>query len=174
MKRIYDWQEIATEFRDTLVLGNGASMAVHSGFGYNSLKEAAEKLGYLTSEVQQIFDQLGTSDFELVLELLWRAREVNKALGTHETKTSRAYIRVKYALIKTVQTVHCTYQDAERHLNPIQQFMGRFRTVLSLNYNLVAYWALLHGNNSRGECHKFKDCFSYGAFNPHELSIEEL
>jgi hypothetical protein len=40
--------------------------------------------------------------------------------------------------------------------------MQRFETVVSLNYDLIVYWAAQHGNNSLGQW--FKDCFVRGTF----------
>ena len=40
--------------------------------------------------------------------------------------------------------------------------MQRFETVVSLNYDLIVYWAALYGNNILGRW--FKDCFVDGVF----------
>lgn len=162
------WEEIADDFTDALVLGNGASVAVHRGFDYGSLKKAAEKEDFLTIEVQEVFNQLGTDDFELVLELLWRAGRVNEALGVKEDRTGRAYKFVRDALISTVRKVHCSYWDAEPYFASINQFMGRFEYVFSLNYDLIPYWALLAANETHGG-NRFKDCFGYGGIFAEDL-----
>lgn len=39
---IHKWEEVADDFKDTLVLGNGASIAIHNGFEYGSLLEKAQ------------------------------------------------------------------------------------------------------------------------------------
>ncbi|UFI43549.1 DUF4917 family protein [Pseudomonas savastanoi] len=39
MPEIVDWAHIAEQYTDTLLLGNGASMALHPGFGCGSLIE---------------------------------------------------------------------------------------------------------------------------------------
>lgn len=164
------WEDIADDFGDVLVLGNGASVAVHRGFDYGSLKEAAEDGGFLTPEVQEVFEQLGTDDFELVLELLWRAGRVNEALGVEEDRTGRAYKLVRDALIKTVRRVHCSYWEAEPYFTSISQFMSRFEYVFSLNYDLIPYWALLAANETHGG-NRFKDCFGYGGAFTEDLGI---
>ena len=44
MNKLVEWQHIAGEADwNTLVLGNGASMAVCPGFGYEPLLQAAKK-----------------------------------------------------------------------------------------------------------------------------------
>ena len=64
--KLQEWWDIQDDFGDTLVLGNGASVAVHEGFEYRSLRKTAEKEGFLSEQVREVFEQLGTDDFELV------------------------------------------------------------------------------------------------------------
>lgn len=161
MPKLHDWKDIADDFGDTLVLGNGASVALYEGFRYDSLREAAEERGFITSAVQQVFDHLGTEDFELVLNMLWHAEHVNRALDVEEDITKQAYADVREALVRAVREVHCTYEDVEPYLSAIHNFIGRFQTVLSLNYDLVVYWAMLAGN-TEFEASRFKDCFTDG------------
>jgi hypothetical protein len=161
LPKLHDWKDVADRFKDTLVLGNGASMAVYSNFGYNSLREVAIEEGFVTPAVQEVFDYLGTEDFELVLNMLWHAEHVNSALGVEELVTKQAYDEVREALVRAVRYVHCDYEIAEPHLPAIYGFMGAFRTVLSLSYDLIAYWAMLAGNEELGR-YRFKDCFTDG------------
>jgi len=85
MPAIHQWSEIREQFAGgALLLGNGASMAIHPGFGYGSLRQAAEDNGHITPEVSEIFRAFDTPDFELVLRRLWEATSVNKALGIEQ------------------------------------------------------------------------------------------
>jgi hypothetical protein len=161
LPELYAWDDIADRFKDTLVLGNGASMAVHRGFGYESLREVAYDEGFITPAVQQVFDHLDTRDFELVLNMLWHAESVNRALEVEENVTKQAYEEVKEALVKAVRHVHCEYETAEPQLPAIYNFMALFSTVLSLSYDLIVYWAMLAGNEQLGT-NRFKDCFTDG------------
>ena len=52
-----------------LLLGNGFSIACDPVFRYESLYEAAVKEG-LSKRAQQLFDRLGTNNFEGVMRLL--------------------------------------------------------------------------------------------------------
>ena len=45
MPKILPWDVLSNDFQDGLLLGNGASMAVHGGFGYANLFEEAVRLG---------------------------------------------------------------------------------------------------------------------------------
>ena len=62
------------------------------------------------------------------------------------------------ALIKTVREVHTDYSYAESDLPFIYDFTKGFKTVCSLNYDLIFYWAAMYGN-SVPDGHVFKDCF---------------
>jgi hypothetical protein len=154
---IHPWREIAADFRDSLIVGNGASIAVSAGFAYTSLFSAAAAAGRLPPPVAQVFARFQTEDFELVLRRLWQATAVNRALGLPDGPVEEAYRGVRQALIETVQATHISYADALPHLTPIYRFMQGFGTVISLNYDLLVYWAAMLGNDALGNW--FKDGF---------------
>lgn len=161
MPEILQWAEIQENFQGgALLLGNGASMAVHPTFGYASLREAAQATGHLTQAVDEVFTSFGTDDFELVLRHLWQASLVNHALQVAPGKVEDAYRQVRAALIATVRDVHIPYDDASAHFEAIYTFMRGFKTVLSLNYDLIVYWSMMAGNNVLGRW--FKDGFQQG------------
>lgn len=157
---IQKWNDIKADFKDGLLLGNGASMAVHKEFNYGSLFEAAQERGHLTPQVAAIFDAFKVNDFELVLRSLWQAKVVNEKLGERVTKVVEAYHEVRTALIATVRDVHISHEDALPHLEPIYTFMHQFKTVVSLNYDLLVYWALMQSHGELGIW--IKDCFGKG------------
>ena len=45
----------------------------------------------------------------------------------------------------------------------IYNFMKRFKTVISLNYDLIIYWARMYGQDIKDR-HSFKDCFISSSF----------
>lgn len=161
MPEILKWGEIKDGFKDgTLLLGNGASMAIHQPFGYESLRSAAQEAEHITQPVADVFTAFGTDDFELVLRRLWQASLVNQALQVEPGKVEEAYQQVREALISTVRDIHISYDAASPHFEAIYTFMQGFQTVLSLNYDLVGYWAMLAGNQKLGRW--FKDGFQKG------------
>ncbi len=162
MPDILEWSEIQDKFSGgALLLGNGASMAIHPGFGYQSLREAAEKKGHITAAITEIFSAFITPDFELVLRRLWEATLVNKALGIEPGKVEEAYQQVRKALISTVRDVHISYDDAKKHFVPMYRFMKCFDTVFCLNYDLLVYWAIMESQAELGRW-RFMDCFETG------------
>lgn len=155
---IQQWNEISDQFTDGLLLGNGASIAVDDRFNYPSLFTAATSAGLLTQQVQDIFARFNNStDFEYVLRKLWQAQLVNEALDVEAIPVRDAYEQVRKALIQTVRATHVEQADVLNQLTPIYQFMKRFKNVLSLNYDLIVYWAAMQGNNALSEEHIFKD-----------------
>lgn len=159
---IHNWQSIAQDFNEGIILGNGASIAFDTRFSYDSLLGQAEQSGKITSDVKQVFDFLKTSDFEQVLRILWHAQNVNQALVINEQKTQQAYANVRDALICAVQSIHVPRQEVADKLTTAAEFLSRFSTVASLNYDLLVYWAMMCANN--GLQNRFKDCFVNGEF----------
>ena len=87
MAKIKLWEDIKEDFEaGSLILGNGASMAVSEKFGYGLLFDEAKKLDHLTKLVQKVFKSFDVEDFELVLRRLWQAKLVNKALKIEHGK----------------------------------------------------------------------------------------
>jgi len=152
-----NWSSIADDFQDSLLLGNGASIAVDRQFAYKNLLRAAERLGLITSELEEVFKYLKTIDFELVLEMLWHTHHINEALGIRTRKARTAYQDIRKALVEVVRKHHCSYSYVEDLLSDAADFMMKFETIVSLNYDLIVYWAMMKGNRDRGNW--FKDGF---------------
>lgn len=163
MPEIVQWNNIQEDYHQgSLLLGNGASIAVDGCFNYNSLYEEAVNRGFITEQVRGVFEKFAVTDFELVLRRLWQAKLVNEALELPRGEVEIAYENVRQALIQTVRATHVKYDHARKHLEPIYQFMKPFKTVISLNYDLVVYWASQYGNRDLGNW--FKDCFNKSEF----------
>jgi hypothetical protein len=164
MPEIVQWRDIKEQYHQgSLLLGNGSSISVNECFNYSSLYEKASELGYLSETVQAVFDKFDVNDFELVLRRLWQAKLVNEALELPRGEVDEAYEEVRQALISTIRDTHVSYDDFREHLEPIYRFMQKFDFVISLNYDLIVYWAAQYGNRALGSW--FKDCFNQDRFN---------
>lgn len=162
---IYEWEEIKDQFLEsTLIIGNGSSVALDDAFSYKSLKEYAENNKCFDQNVLELFKEFDTDDFELILRLVWHATVINEKLGVRDKKTKKAYENIRDALISTVRDIHSNYDVIDRSLLDLYNFTQKFRTIISLNYDLIMYWILMYGNSKR-DGHKFKDCFIRGRFN---------
>lgn len=164
MCKINYWTDIAGEFKDgAIILGNGASIAVDKKFQYDSLLEEARKQNVIGENAEKIFKHLHTDDFEYVLQMLWHTNRINEALCVPEKKTEDAYKELRKALAETVRHVHIPYQDVKSRLLNIGTFLQSFRKVISLNYDLIVYWAMT-ATNAAVAGTWFKDCFQSGSF----------
>jgi Domain of unknown function (DUF4917) len=157
MRNPVNWTSIANGFQDSLLLGNGASIAVDRRFAYKNLLHAARQLDLITSQLDQVFTYLQTEDFERVLEMLWHTHHINEALGIRTREARTAYRDIRKALVKVVRKHHCSYSDVEDVLGEAAYFMMKFQTIISLNYDLIVYWAMMKGNKDQGNW--FKDGF---------------
>ena len=75
---------------------------------------------------------------------------------------SAAYAEVRKALIEAVHSVHPVHADVAADLQRAGTFASSFPTVVSLNYDLTLYWAMLLFNAANGSW--FKDAFHHGEF----------
>jgi hypothetical protein len=159
--KIDAWASLRDANWQTLLLGNGASIAIHNEFAYPTLHSVADAKGLLATTAP-IFAKLGTTDFEHVLLACWYAEHVNVALGTPSADISAAYAEVRTALIQAVHSVHPVHADVAADLQRAGTFASSFPTVVSLNYDLTLYWAMLLFNAANGSW--FKDAFHHGEF----------
>jgi len=147
-------------------VGNGGSVALHPGFSYKSLHDEAVKAGRLPTS-QGLFTALqgGTTNFEYVLLALSHATTVGHVLRAPALQAQAAYDEVRTGLIDTVNQVHCAHGQVQQDLVKVAAFAKQFPTVVTLNYDLTLYWAMLDGNDLHGRW--FKDGFVNGsAFDP--------
>lgn len=155
------WANISAQSWSSLLLGNGASIAINKEFAYPTLHSVADAKGSLATTAP-IFSKLGTTDFEHVLLACWYAERVNVALGAPSADISAAYAEVRTALIEAVHSVHPIHADVAADLQRVGTFASAFPTVVSLNYDLTLYWAMLLFNAANGSW--FKDAFRHGEF----------
>jgi Domain of unknown function (DUF4917) len=161
-----DWREIVQhDLRwDGLLLGNGASVAVWEPFAYPSLYDQALSAAVadpLTPADVALFDILGTRNFELVLGALKNAARVEAALGEPEAHLRERYDHIQRALFQAVAAVHVGWSAVEgERLLTIRRALSAYRAVFSTNYDLLAYWAVMHDGQPPGS--GFKDFFWSG------------
>jgi hypothetical protein len=163
---IYNWTDISGDFSEGLILGNGASVAIHPEFLYESLYVSACKNGFVNSSLEEIFGYFRTTDFEFILRMLWHSYKINQALKIDDQhSTTLAYKNLRNALIQSVQSVHVEYESVYSTALPaIAEFLKRFKTIVSLNYDLLVYWAMMYGNEHLNYGTWFKDGFLKGKF----------
>ncbi|TDB45658.1 DUF4917 family protein [Photorhabdus luminescens] len=160
---IRPWSELAQSYDGTILLGNGASIAVSPRFAYRSLLECVRQRESLAKDARRLFDFFETEDFELILRIVWQASNVNKSLGIEDARTHEAYVSIRECLIQAVRDVHPEHNEVSEQLPYIYNFLKGFDTVISLNYDLIVYWTMTYSLDINDR-HRFKDCFLAGGF----------
>jgi hypothetical protein len=116
-------------------------------FGYSSLLGLARAAGRVSSIAEQLFAQEGSPDFEAVLRRLHTAVEVAATFGWKTDDLLGQYASVQAALRDTVVGVHVPWAVAAASLAQIRTAMLEHGEVFTSNYDLIAYWALMHEGN---------------------------
>ena len=148
-----DWKDVAESGEWPLLLtGNGASLAVWSGFNYRSLYDKAR----LSAADASVFEQVGTNNFELVLEALRQASLVCEVLGHDPDDARDTYLRVRGALIHAVREVHVSWAEIPaKTAKKIEKTLASHEVTFTTNYDLINYWAIM----SRALGPRVKDLF---------------
>jgi hypothetical protein len=156
-----DWSKVVeNDLRwNGILLGNGSSSAVWDGFSYPSLYERAcsgDVPNPLEAEDVALFEAFETRNFERVLGSLKTAGTVTRALGGSDAEIRDRYDHVQRALFEAVGSVHVPWDHvAGEPLIRIRRALRAYKAVFSTNYDLLAYWAIMHEHEGDG----FKDLF---------------
>jgi hypothetical protein len=143
--RLRRWNEICSAGWPTLLVGNGLSVNVWSSFSYKRLLEQAQ----LDAPARQLFNDFGTTNFEIVLEALWHAERTLVALGRSASRVTNLYRHVQDQLMAAIQRVHVPWEVVpSQALTELASALSAHRMVFTLNYDLLAYWAVMAANQS--------------------------
>lgn len=141
------------ESKRYLLLGNGFSTALFRDiFSYNSIREEADFSSH--TELASIFDQIGTSDFEKVIRAMENAATIAAAYSADQEfvdKIKKDSAKLKQILVQTISARHpeTTNQVTEAQKASCSRFLSNFKKIYTLNYDVLLYWVLLHGRESR-------------------------
>jgi hypothetical protein len=153
------WGEIRSGFRDgAILLGNGASRAFWSEFGYASLFAKAESAVEhpLNEQDGELFARLDTTNFEAVLSALRTAEIVASALELDAVRIRERYESIRIALMEAVKDVHVPWLDVpSKSLLSVRSELTNYSIVFSTNYDLLLYWTIM----ATPSASPFKDFF---------------
>ncbi len=154
-----DWDDIADRDWPTLLVGNGASRSVSPKFAYDSLFD----VGPLSDHDRELFEALGTTNFEEVLNHLRTASLVCDQLGHASSDVAARYDSIRDALIAAVHAHHVDWShvDAGSRLLRIRSALLEFESVFTTNYDLLIYWAMMNAGDPPGA--GFGDLFWNGS-----------
>jgi Domain of unknown function (DUF4917) len=166
--RLMDWPDVEELADwDGLLLGNGMSINVWSGFDYSSLFEEAD----LSRSDSKSFEALETTNFEVVLESLDRAIKLVKASGYKADFLKERRASISDALGRAVNSVHISRgQIPDENLQSIRGAMRKHRWVFSTSYDLLAYYA--------AACEDFRGFIDYfwnehGSFDESTITLND-
>ncbi|ACL64461.1 conserved hypothetical protein [Anaeromyxobacter dehalogenans 2CP-1] len=133
--------------RKHVLLGNGFSIACDPVFKYGRLYDAAVSAG-LSPRAQNVFDYLGTSNFEGVMRLLDDAHWVAE---TYELVRGRSQMLddvdiVKKTLVDAIANSHLehTGKVPDEKKAAALEFLSPYYNVFTTNYDLLVYWVNMH------------------------------
>jgi hypothetical protein len=140
-----------------LLLGNGFSRNICDRFAYSSLFETARSESVtpkLAKEDLDLFERFGTHNFEMILSALSTAISVTHALQKDTQFLRERYESIRLALIAAVHHVHLPWSEfKDESRTRVAQALSDFEYVYSTNYDLLAYWSIMHDSKT------FKDYF---------------
>ena len=144
-----DWNDLRNARDESwgLLMGNGASLAVWKNFAYDSLFDLSQttRSNPMSRTELAVFSAMETSNFEPVLAALKSAMRVNAALTISSSSPRNRYFAIKEALIHAIRSVHIPWKLMEANtLARLNSELQRYTTVYSSNYDLLAYWAVMH------------------------------
>ena len=118
MPRYYAWgSKLQPNYhRITILLGNGASIAVSPVLTTVLYWLTPTGQVCFTHDMNRLFQFFRTSDFEMILRLVWQASNVNRSLQIPDNRTHQAYLNVRNCLIQAVRDIHPEYEQVSDKL----------------------------------------------------------
>lgn len=155
-----DALRITRNERRHLLLGNGFSIALFPDrFTYKSLLQEAKDSGLFDAypELQEAFEILKTTDFEIVLQALSKMRQLLHLYvkeADPAAKIAEHVERLKESLVASIAGKHPARlgEVGENQFTAARTFLARFAAkslakqgcIYTLNYDLLLYWTLMH------------------------------
>ena len=137
-----------------LLLGNGFSMSYDKGiFSYNKL---AEFLNNLDNPVlQQLFEIIKTSNFELLMEQLENVARIAEVFGADKKvvdKIHDATSILKQSLIEAIKELHPEHvfaiseEKSRACAGFLNSYLSENGNIFTTNYDLLLYWVLMRND----------------------------
>ena len=144
MPEIISFDEAMNRTNDkecSLLIGNGFSIEY---FKYSTLLQTAGLA--IDDPLRRLFQALDTCDSESVMRALEDAAVVEGAYGddAQAAKFGTDADRLRESLVHAVRATHPAYrEDLADRIPSCVEFLKKFRTLFSLNYDLLLYWVQL-------------------------------
>jgi hypothetical protein len=133
-----------------VLLGNGFSIACRPNiFVYGKLFEQAD-FSKLSRSAKKAFEALRTQDFERVIKALRDAKSLAAIYNGVPSKVLKTMQQdadgLRELLVQTIASSHPEWPgDIEDYeYAACREFLSNFKTIYTLNYDLLLYWAQMH------------------------------
>jgi hypothetical protein len=139
-------REVANE--PHLLLGNGFSIACRPDrFSYGALLDEAT-FDSAHGDVRAVFEMIGTTDFERVIEVLKITAALAEKYGSEPEICERLRNDgrvVRETLANTLAARHpdLPFDVEEAEYAAARRFLSNFRKIYTLNYDMLLYWAVM-------------------------------
>lgn len=136
-----------------VLLGNGFSRACRNDlFAYDALFSQAQKT--LSSRARKAFRALDTTDFEVVMRALKMAFDLVQVYAPTSQKLAEHLEedadKLRDVLAKAIASSHPDRPNKikDGEFAACRSFLSHFDKIYTLNYDLLLYWALMHGDGN--------------------------
>lgn len=155
---IMDFSEVLKETslsskKPTLLVGNGFSIAFNKSiFTYKSLYEQAQEKGIvnkLSSSIPKLFESVNTFDFEYIMQVLKHFGIAGTSYNVDENVLMLAKQDEDFLKKILVEAITNNHPDNPNNITCAQynscfEFLSNFKSIYSLNYDLLLYWVVMH------------------------------
>jgi len=133
-----------------LLVGNGFSRALRNDiFSYSALFERAD-FSALPRTARDSFERLETTDFETVMRALKNAAVLLNLYAPQDADTQQRMQSdagaLREVLAATIAQNHPAgpFEVDEHQYTCCRAFLSPYRSIYTLNYDLLLYWSLMH------------------------------
>lgn len=143
-----------------LLAGNGFSSSLHRDiFSYSALKRNLRTAEFsIGPKIHNVFSHIGSDDFEEAIKRLLNAEPISAEYGLASGAMSSDSEILKDELISAISRTHPAHPwdgITESNYSKCGDFLRRFKSIYTLNYDLLLYWTI----NRAKLTQRFRDGF---------------
>jgi len=130
------------------LLGNGFSIACRpDAFAYDALLSEATFEG-AAGNIGGVFELLGTTDFERVIEILEVSADLSAVYGSESAlgdmlRKDAEIVRDALARVLAARHPDLPHNIDTSEYEACRTFLGNFERIYTLNYDMLLYWAVM-------------------------------
>lgn len=170
---IYKWESISDSFDNSnILLGNGFSINLCERLSYQSLFN--HFIEHRPEKFRTLFNSFNTTNFEVILNNLNVADNVNNILGIENDEIEPVVNQLRDGLIDTIQQNHPSHSEINYHqLRSLGEELFEFQDIFTTNYDIFLYKIILESileTRTAGTAPQYQDYF-YEELNATELAF---